>query len=36
MGEDIEGTLAWKRIASRLFIPVLSWIASELSAFLSP
>ncbi len=35
-GEGIEGTLAWKRKASRPFVPVLSWMASELSTFLSP
>ncbi len=35
-GEDTEVTLAWKNKASRPFVPVLSWIASELSTFLSP
>ncbi len=35
-GERTEGTLDWKRKASRPLIPVLSWMASELSVFLSP
>ncbi len=35
-GKSTERTLAWKRKASRPFVPVLSWIASELSAFLRP
>ncbi len=35
-GERTEGTPAWKRKASRPLILVLSWMASKLSAFLSP
>jgi hypothetical protein len=35
-GEDTEGTLDWKRKVSKPFVPILSWIARELSAFLSP
>ncbi len=35
-GEVTEGTLAWKRKASRPLTQVLSWIAGKLSAFLSP
>ncbi len=34
--DSTEGTLAWTRKASMPLIPVLSWMASKLSAFLSP
>jgi hypothetical protein len=33
---DTEGTLAWKRKASRPFVPGLSWTASELSVIHKP
>ncbi len=35
-GDRTEGSLAGKRKESRQLIPVLSWMASKLSAFLSP
>jgi hypothetical protein len=35
-GQDIEGTLAWKKKASTPFVPILSLIASQLSASQNP